>query len=97
MVCLEQNISIGSIHASLHNFHNVSMYVKWPQKLVMLDVKSNTAVTEDPLDWVSMVIWTMIVDVGWKRWTVGKWWILLSEVDVWIDFMLSLWVDSHFI
>ena len=34
-VCLEQNISIGSIPASFHNFHNVSIYVKWPQKLVM--------------------------------------------------------------
>ena len=34
-VCLEQNISTGSIHASLHNFHNVSLYVKWPQKPVM--------------------------------------------------------------
>ena len=36
-VCLEQNISIGSIHASFHNFHNVSvyMYMKWPLKLVM--------------------------------------------------------------
>ena len=27
-VSLEQNISIGSIHASFHNFQNVSMYVK---------------------------------------------------------------------
>ena len=27
-VCLEQNISIGSIHASFHNFHNVAIYVK---------------------------------------------------------------------
>ena len=36
-MCLEQNISIGSIHASFHNFHNVSMYVKWPQKLVWSD------------------------------------------------------------
>ena len=34
-VCLEQNISVGTIHASFHNFHNVSVYVKWPQKLVM--------------------------------------------------------------
>ena len=33
-VCLEQNISMGSIHASFHNFH-VSIYAKWPQKLVM--------------------------------------------------------------
>ena len=33
--CLEQNISIGSFHASFHNFHNVSIVVKWPQKLVM--------------------------------------------------------------
>ena len=62
--CLEQNISTGSIHASFHNFHNVSIYVKWPQKLVMLDLKSNTAVTKVLLDWVSMVIWTMIVDDG---------------------------------
>ena len=37
-VCLEQNISIGSIHASFHNFHNVSTEVKSPQKLVMLKV-----------------------------------------------------------
>ena len=29
-LCLEQIISIGSFH----NFHNVSMYLKWPQKLV---------------------------------------------------------------
>ena len=34
-MCLEQNISIESIRASFHNFHNVSLYVKWPQKLVM--------------------------------------------------------------
>ena len=34
-VCLEQNISIGSFYASFHNFHNVSLYVKWAQKLVM--------------------------------------------------------------
>ena len=27
-VCLEQNISIGSFHASFDNFHNVSIYVK---------------------------------------------------------------------
>ena len=27
-VCLEQKISIGSFHASFHNFHNVSIYVK---------------------------------------------------------------------
>ena len=33
-MCLDQNISIGSIHASFHHFHNVSTYVKWPQKLV---------------------------------------------------------------
>ena len=26
--CLEQNISLGSFHASFHNFHNVSIYVK---------------------------------------------------------------------
>ena len=31
-VCLDQNISIGSFHIS---FHNVSMYVKWLQKLEM--------------------------------------------------------------
>ena len=31
-----QNISIGSFHASFHNFHNVSIHVKWPQKLVMV-------------------------------------------------------------
>ena len=42
-VCLEQNISIGSHcmeqdHFMLHftTFHNVSIYVKWPQKLVMI-------------------------------------------------------------
>ena len=41
-VCLEQNISIGSNcmaqgHFMLHftTFHNVSIYVKWPQKLVI--------------------------------------------------------------
>ena len=41
-VCLEQNISIGSHcmelgHFMLHftTFHNVSMYVNFPQKLVM--------------------------------------------------------------
>ena len=41
-VCLEQNISIGSHcmaqgHFMLHftTFHNVSIYVKWPQKLVI--------------------------------------------------------------
>ena len=37
-VCLEQNISIGWFHASFDkfdNFHNVSMYLKWRQKLVM--------------------------------------------------------------
>ena len=33
--CLVQNISIGSFHASFHNFYNVSIYVKLPQKLVM--------------------------------------------------------------
>ena len=37
-VCLEQNISIGSIHASFHNFHNVCIYVKWPEKIVMFVV-----------------------------------------------------------
>ena len=26
--CLEQNISTGSIHASFHNFHNVSIYIR---------------------------------------------------------------------
>ena len=34
-VFLEQNISIASVHASFRNFHNVSIYVKRPQKLVM--------------------------------------------------------------
>ena len=35
-VCLEQNISIGS-HLLLHftTFHNVSIHVKCPKKLVM--------------------------------------------------------------
>ena len=33
-VCLEQNIFIGSFHASFHNFHNV--YVKWPREQVVL-------------------------------------------------------------
>ena len=42
-VCLELNISIRvslcgtrSIHASVHKFHNVSIHVKRPQKLVMI-------------------------------------------------------------
>ena len=35
-VCPESDISIGLIYASFHNFHNVSIYVKWPQKLVMI-------------------------------------------------------------
>ena len=34
-VCLEQNISIESFHASFHNFDNVSIHVKWQQKLVI--------------------------------------------------------------
>ena len=32
---VEQNISIESFHASCFNFHNVSIYVKWQQKIVM--------------------------------------------------------------
>ena len=44
-VCLEQNISIGSIHVSFHNFHNVSMYMSNDDKnliMVSLHVFNNT-------------------------------------------------------
>ena len=44
-VCLEQNISIGTHcmaqgHFMLHftTFHNVSIYMKWPRKLLMIQL-----------------------------------------------------------
>ena len=42
MVCLEQNISIRLIHASFHNFHNVSIYVERPQNLVMFNQEGSS-------------------------------------------------------
>ena len=38
---IQQNISIGSFHASSDNFHNVSMYVKYQHKLVMVQLRVN--------------------------------------------------------
>ena len=48
-MCLEQNISIGSFHASFHNFYNVFVYVKWPQKLVMKDSIAHSILTQPEL------------------------------------------------
>ena len=36
-VCLKPNNSIGPFHAPFHNFHNVSTYVKGPQRVAVIN------------------------------------------------------------
>ena len=64
-VCLEQNISIGSFCASLNNFHNVSTWVKWPQKLVMILLDKKLVHTLHVSGWIEFSFYSNII----------KWWI----------------------
>ena len=69
-ICLEQNISIGSFHASVHNIHNVSIYVKWPQKLVM-----SKLIILKYFWWTHVLLWgtdTPVLDFWWLLLCVSK-------------------------
>ena len=77
-VFLEQNNSIRSIHASFHNFHNVSIYIKWWQKLVMGNIIwGKWTLFMSQYDWIEQVLapmqaWALHPMVIWDPWNSNR-------------------------